>query len=259
MPHFAVNYHIAEPVALRFTLSKGYSMPTTAEVRPSDNKIYKDLAAEQGWNTEAGVRLNLIDGKLRLDASGFHYLLKDGIISQTKEDGNTFFINSGKIRQLGIEGNGSWVILPLNPARNIFKRLQWNSSYTYSYFKYDSYANNETDYSGNRVAGVPRNVWINSLEMDLPATFRLFVQHNYTSRIPLNDGNSEFADSYHLLSARLSVHPHAKGFVPTQLFLAADNILNEKYSLGNDLNAFGGRYYNAAPTFNFQIGASWVW
>lgn len=259
MPHLAVNYQIAEPVALRFTLSKGYSMPTTAEVRPSDNEIYRNLTAEQGWNTEAGVRFNLLDGKLRLDASGFHYLLKDGIISQVKEDGNTFFINSGKIRQLGVEGNGSWVILPLNPARNFLKRLQWNSSYTYSYFKYDSYVNNEVDYSGNRVAGVPRNVWINSLELDLPATLRFFIQHNYTSRIALNDANSEFADSYHLLSARLSVHPRAKGLIPSQIFLAADNILNEKYSLGNDLNAFGGRYYNAAPTFNFNIGINWTW
>ena len=27
-----------------------------------------------------------------------------------------------------------------------------------------------------------------------------------------------------------------------------------KYSLGNDINAFGGRYYNAASTFNFAGG-----
>jgi len=39
-----------------------------------------------------------------------------------------------------------------------------------------------------------------------------------------------------------------------ELFLAFDNILDEKYSLGNDINAFGGRYYNAASTFNFAGG-----
>lgn len=37
-------------------------------------------------------------------------------------------------------------------------------------------------------------------------------------------------------------------------FGGIDNILNQKYSLGNDLNAMGGRYYNAAPTRNFYIG-----
>jgi len=33
-----------------------------------------------------------------------------------------------------------------------------------------------------------------------------------------------------------------------------DNLLNEKYSLGNDLNAFGSRFFNAAPTRNLQTG-----
>jgi iron complex outermembrane receptor protein len=38
------------------------------------------------------------------------------------------------------------------------------------------------------------------------------------------------------------------------LFVGADNLLNEKYSLGNDINAFGGRYFNAAATRNFYAG-----
>jgi len=29
-----------------------------------------------------------------------------------------------------------------------------------------------------------------------------------------------------------------------------------KYSLGNDINAFGGRYYNAAPGANYSAGIS---
>jgi iron complex outermembrane receptor protein len=31
-------------------------------------------------------------------------------------------------------------------------------------------------------------------------------------------------------------------------------LLDEKYSLGNDLNAFGGRYFNAAPERNYFGG-----
>lgn len=193
MPHFAINYSPVNPLSIRLTVSKGYSMPTTAEIRPSDDKVHDNLIAEQGWNTELGFRLNVLNGRLRLDASGFHYLLKDGIISQMDEKGNTFFINSGKIKQLGIEGNGSWIILDKNENRPFLKRLQWNSSYTYSHFYYDSYLNNGNDYSGNRVAGVPRNVFINNLEMDLPFNMHFFLQHNYTSKIPLNDANDEYA------------------------------------------------------------------
>jgi iron complex outermembrane receptor protein len=39
-----------------------------------------------------------------------------------------------------------------------------------------------------------------------------------------------------------------------EIFGAAENILDEKYSLGNDINAFGGRYYNVAAGRNFSGG-----
>jgi len=256
MPHIAVNYRVSDPLSLRFIFSKGYSTPTTAEIRPSDNRVHKNLYAEQGWNTEAGIRLTLLNGRVTLDASGFHYLLKDGIISQVDTTGNTFFVNSGKIKQLGIEASASWIIIPPDPNNSFFKQVQFTSNYTYSHFKYDKYQMKNIDYSGNRVAGIPRNVWVNNLHFNLPADIYLFVQNNFTSRIPLDDKNSVFADSYNLLSAKLGVNL-SKKYLPDNIYIFADNILNEKYSLGNDLNAVGGRYYNAAPSFNFQIGFSW--
>lgn len=256
MPHIALNYKISDPVSLRFTFSKGYSNPTTAEIRPSDNTVHKDLHAEQGWNTETGVRMNLMNGRITVDASFFHYLLNDGIVSHVDSTGNTFFVNSGKIKQLGIEAAASWLIVPPNTSNTFFKRVQLSSNYTYSHFKYDRYQAKGEDYSGNRVAGVPRTVWINSLTFNFLSDVYLFVQNNFTSRIALNDANSSFADSYNLLSAKLGVNL-TKKYLPNHIYIFADNILNEKYSLGNDLNAVGGRYYNAAPTFNFQVGISW--
>lgn len=257
MPHFAVNYRILDPIALRFTVSKGYSNPTTAEIRPSDNKIYTNLHAEQGWNTELGIRGRLFNGRLTWDLSGYHYLLEDGIVSQTDSTANTFFVNSGKIKQLGVECSLSTELLPYNEQRSFFKQIRWNSNYTYSHYKYEDYIINGNNHSGNRVAGVPRTTLINSLYFQIPAGLSLFLQHNYTSRIPLNDSNNAFSDPYNLFSAKLEYTTHTPIFLPNRIYIFADNLLNEKYSLGNDINAFGGRYYNAAPTFNFQIGASW--
>jgi iron complex outermembrane receptor protein len=39
-----------------------------------------------------------------------------------------------------------------------------------------------------------------------------------------------------------------------EVFFGIDNLLNEKYSLGNDLNAFGQRYYNPSPERNYFGG-----
>jgi iron complex outermembrane receptor protein len=32
-----------------------------------------------------------------------------------------------------------------------------------------------------------------------------------------------------------------------------DNLLDEQYSLGNDVNGFGGRYFNAAAGRNYYV------
>ena len=39
-----------------------------------------------------------------------------------------------------------------------------------------------------------------------------------------------------------------------QIFAGIDNVLNEKFSLGNDINAFGNRYFNPAPERNYYAG-----
>ena len=39
-----------------------------------------------------------------------------------------------------------------------------------------------------------------------------------------------------------------------ELFAGVDNLLNKKYSLGNDINAAANRFYNAAPARNAYGG-----
>ena len=38
------------------------------------------------------------------------------------------------------------------------------------------------------------------------------------------------------------------------LFGGVNNILNARYGSGHDINAFGGRYYNASPERNYYLG-----
>ena len=40
------------------------------------------------------------------------------------------------------------------------------------------------------------------------------------------------------------------------VFAGIDNAFDLTYSLGNDINAAGGRYYNAAPGRNYYGGIS---
>jgi len=86
----------------------------------------------------------------------------------------------------------------------------------------------------------------------------LFTSINFTSKIPLNDANDEYAKSYTLLMAKISWRKQLGARTAIEVFAGSDNLLNEKYSLGNDINAFGKRYYNPAAVNNYFGGLSFA-
>jgi iron complex outermembrane receptor protein len=81
----------------------------------------------------------------------------------------------------------------------------------------------------------------------------LNTNFNFTSSIPLTDANDVYADAYKLWQLKLGCKKQFSKTV-VDIFVGADNLLNETYSLGNDLNAAGGRYYNPAPERNYFGG-----
>jgi iron complex outermembrane receptor protein len=71
--------------------------------------------------------------------------------------------------------------------------------------------------------------------------------------LPLTDLNDVFANSYSLWQGSIGwKHNYKKTEI--EIFGGVDNIGNETYSLGNDLNAVGKRYYNPAPSRNYFAG-----
>ncbi|WP_449437837.1 hypothetical protein [Pedobacter steynii] len=132
--------------------------------------------------------------------------------------------------------------------------MQLRSSYTYSHFKFDQYFDKANNFSGNDLTGVPKMTIVSSTDLQLAQGFSVFLQHNYTSSIPLNDANTVYAKKYHLIQASIGKKGLKLANVPFELYIGADNLLNQKYSLGNDLNALGGRYFNASATRNFYGG-----
>ena len=250
MPRVAFSYVLTPDISWRASAGKGYSTPTTAEVRPSDRVVNADLRAETGWNYETGFRW---DHKwVRADLSAFYYKMQDAIVRQLRDNGAEFFNNAGSVKQHGLElGILSAVLKPSQTA--FFQGFQLSSNLTLSKFRFAEYANSGNDFSGNKLTGVPSTTLVSYLYTQLPKNLGLYIQHNYTSSIPLNDANTDFADSYHLLQAKVDYKMRINR-ANVSLFASADNILNEKYSLGNDINAFGSRYFNAAPLVNFSFG-----
>lgn len=265
MPRVAVSYQPHPALALRALVSRGFSPPATAEIRPSDNMINTDLKAETGWNREAGLRYHTADRRFFADLSLFNYRMENALVRGSRENGAEYFRNAGEIDQQGLELlTQFWLTRPTDVAATF--HLCWTGSWAWSHFRFLDYRINELDFSGNPLTGVPGHALNNSLRFLFPGRWEGWVTHQYASSIPLNDANTVRADPYHLLQAKISrsiplrfgsTLPRLSDRAATlEVFAGGDNLLDQRYSLGNDINAFGGRYFNAAPSRNYYAGLS---
>jgi iron complex outermembrane receptor protein len=238
------------------SLSYGFSPPTLAEVRPSTNEFNNDLNPEHGVNYEMGFKGRTTDGSFRYEVVFFEFGLKETIVIQRTDGGAEYFINTGRTRQRGTEIGLSWNVI--SDSETFFSELSINGGYTINDFTFDDYINDGTDYSGNDLTGVPPNVI--ALGVDARIHSRLYFNFtgNYTDRIPLNDANTEYAGEYFLLGLRAGYQLPVRETFSLEFFAGGDNLLDQKYSLGNDLNARGGRFFNTAPRANFYLGVKFL-
>lgn len=253
MPRVATSYVINKNFAVRALVAKGYSPPTIAEVRSSDNTINTNLNPETGINYEIGMRWESSNRRITADLSAYNYDMNNGIVRQLNEDGAEYFVNAGEINQKGIESSVEAKLLPYK-AKSFFKSLNFQTAFTFNHYRFGNYMVKDNDFSENKVTAVPNHVWSNSLSFELPYTFKLNILHNYTSSMPLNDANTVFAKAFNLVQIKGTWTWNISPIIQLQLFAGVDNLLDEKYSLGNDINAYGKRYFNPAAVRNYYGG-----
>jgi iron complex outermembrane receptor protein len=232
------------------SVAKGYSPPTTEELFPSgSDTVNLNLNAEQGINYDLGFK-GTIWKNLYIDINAFIFSLKNTIVTRRTAAGGDYYINAGKTKQHGIE---TYISYPLFQSTAFIDRSIIWLSHTWHDFHYSSFKQLNTDYSGNQLPGeAPHTI---STGYDFIAKNGLLgtVSYFYSDKIPLNDANSAYADSYNLIGLKLGYQYWIKQKFRAKLIAGVDNLLNEKYSLGNDINGFGGRYYNAAPGRNYYV------
>ena len=253
MPRLAASYILADGFAVRASISKGFSPPTIAEVRSSDNIINAELEAETGVNYEFGARWESTSRRYIVDLGFYNYVMKNGIVRQLRENGAEFYVNAGEIEQNGIEASVLAVLFPYQTNR-FFRSFNMRSAVSYNHYRFGTYQVDENDYSQNKVTAVPDWVWTNSFQFIFPMEFGLNVMHNFTSEIPLNDANTVFSEKFHLIQLKGTWNWNLDRLLQVQFFVGIDNLFNETYSLGNDINAFGNRFFNPAPTRNYYGG-----
>ena len=252
-PRLAVSKKIVADLYLYASIAKGFSPPTVAEVLPSTSVISTELNAEHGINYEAGLKSSWLQRRLYTEVNVFDYRLKNAIVQRRDASNGDYFINAGSTKQRGIESQVSYLLLQRNSFVNTARI--W-VSYTWNNFSYTDFKQLTNDYSGKKLPSVAKNTVSSGLDISTRPGIYINLTYYYSDPIPLNDANSEFASSYNLLGTRIGWRKELKKKNRFELFAGIDNAFDVTYSLGNDINAAGGRYYNAAAGRNYYGGIS---
>lgn len=251
-PRFSILKKLAANFSAYASVSKGFSPPTLAELLPSTSVINTSLEAENGYNYEVGLRGSVVQDKLFVDVNAFWFSLKNTLAQRRDASGADYFENAGSTRQRGIETTVTWQ--PVRRETGLISNIRLFASHTWHHFEYKDYKQINVDLSGNKLPSVAPHVVVSGF--DVTTRFGLYTNINYyySDEIPLNDANTDVASSFHLLGARLGFRKPLNRRLRLDLFGSVDNALNATYSLGNDINAAAGRYYNAAPGINYSTG-----
>lgn len=250
-PRLAVLYRLHPSVSLYILAARGFSSPSLAEIRPSDGNYYGNLQAEYGWNYEAGIKGEGFDRRLRFDIAAYFFDLQQAIVRKTNAAGAEYFVNSGGTRQHGLEGLLSYQFL--RSYTRWIRSLNLQSSYSYQPYRFTDYVQSGVNYSGNKLTGVPAHIWVSGMDIETGNGMYGIVSLNCTGSIPLTDANDVTAAAYQLLQVKIGYRGRREE-KRWDIFAGADNLLNQRYSLGNDINAAGKRYYNPAAGRNLFAG-----
>jgi iron complex outermembrane receptor protein len=252
-PRIALLNKLNPGISVYTSISRGFSPPSIAELYPSRGIFDRNIQAEQGTNLEIGVRgEDLKSSSINFDITAYLFRLKDALVIRREADGAEYFVNAGETSQKGIEAVVSW-----SPVRNKATVISdfkiWNS-YAYQHYRFENYIQGEDDYSGNKLTGISPVINTAGLDIVFRKRFYLNLTTNYVDHTPLNDSNTAFANEYLLLGGRAGWKHNFSSYHSLEIYGGVDNVLDKIYSLGNDLNAVGGRFYNAAARRNFYGG-----
>ena len=250
LPRMAVSKFFGNKHHVYGSLSSGFAVPTLSESLTVNGNFNTTLQPEQGFNYELGYKWRSSNqnwqSTLTLYRMPVHHLLVARRIAEDQFEGR----NAGRSLHQGIEWENQCSI-----HLNEKQKIQLFSSLTYNDFRFVDFLDFDTRHDGNRLPAVP--IWqvANRLVWHIHTRWHFAVQYRFTDRMPLNDANTGFNDSfqvvdinthYQLYYRKKSIHLHA----------GINNVFNTKYASSILPNAIA--FGNAQPRY-FYPGLPFQW
>ncbi|MCF4102448.1 TonB-dependent receptor [Gillisia sp. M10.2A] len=253
-PRLAASYEVASQKNIYASISHGFSTPSVSETLTPEGEINTSLKPETGINYEIGFKGNWFNNALYTELALYSIQVKNLLVAQRIAEDRYVGVNAGKTNHNGIELFTTYNLLV---SDNIAINPYFNSAI--NFFEFEDFTNNEIDYSGKQLPGVPEYTFNLGMDITFFNSLRVYSSLMNVGQIALNDANSLFSDAYQLLNVKASYQLPLFKVMNLNLSAGINNLLNEKYASSILPNAvgFGGaspRYYYPGNPRNYFAG-----
>lgn len=243
-PSVGVSYAFAKAQHIYVNVATSFETPSLSELSadPNGGQGFNGLLKPQkAINYELGLKGH-VNNHLQYQLAIFRIETEDDLVPFELEDfpDRTFFRNAGSTNRNGLELSLHYVFA---------KEWTIQSSYAYSDFTYGNYRTPDGNFEGNALPGIPKHTTSFGLVYASKKGFRANLRANLVGNQYAEDSNAVTVDGYALIHLRGGYVFQYRN-VEVRPYLGVNNLLNEAYTDNVRINAFGGRYYEPAPTLN---------
>ena len=242
-PSLGISYLIGKKSRVFINFSTSFESPSLSELssNPSGKEgLNKNLNPSKAKNHEIGWKF--FGTKTIVETTLFYIKSSNELLPYELEEfpGRSFYRNSGSSARTGIEIS----------YKRTWKNFTLNRSLSYAKYVFDNYIKRGNDLSGNDIPGIPSKMSNVELNYNNKKGWQFKFNYNNVGKFYAEDENKIKIDSYTIYNIQSS-----KTFYNSwgEILISGGikNIFNNDYYDNIRINAFGGRYYEAAPGRNF--------
>ena len=173
-------------------------------------------------------------------------------MSRRDASGAEFYVNAGATKQRGVEY--SLIYSHKTRPDNFLTTFKLQAVGSNINARFGEYQQGNIKYTGNQLTGTSPFTF--SLLGDVQTANGMYtnITYTYTDKIAVNDANTFFAKPYNVLLVKLGVDKHLSKQTRGDFFGIWNKVFNQNYSLGNDLNAAGNRFFNPSVPQVITVG-----
>ena len=252
-PRISYNHNL-DKISIFGNISHGFSSPNIDETLDENGIVNPDIKPETGWNYELGLIGSTNDNSLSYNLGLYFMDIKNLLVAQRTSFDTFTGVNAGRTTHPGLEAT---VNFPLFRGKNL--TITSSNNFSRYWYIFKDFNNRGTDYSKNKLTGVPSHTIYSKIKINLK-NYLAQISFQNVGKIPINDSNELFTDSYSVIDLKLSRLYSIKN-LEMNISTGINNLFDTRYASGIVINArgFGGRdprfYYPGLPR-NYFISLS---